>query len=211
MTRHAGGPARRGQGGAPRPAPRCSPAHGTPRRRWTSATRARPATGSRPSTWPPRTPCAKSSPAARPQDTITGEEHGTTRPGQPQRLPLVHRPAGRHHQLHPEHRLLRHLCGSGGFRRRLAGRRRQRPRPGPRLLRRPAGRAPGWRRADRRTQLDRSRPGPHRARSWPRASATTPRVRAEQAGRSAAAGRLRRRPPARVRRPGPVPGGRRNP
>ena len=85
--------------------------------------------------------------AARPQDTITGEEHGTTRPDGTQRLPLVHRPAGRHHQLHPQHRLLRHLRGSGGFRRRLAGRRRQRTCAGPHLLRCPRTRAHGWRKA----------------------------------------------------------------
>ena len=39
---------------------------------------------------PPRTPSASAIRAARPQDTITGEEHGTTRPEDPERAPLVH-------------------------------------------------------------------------------------------------------------------------
>ena len=90
--------------------------------------------------------------AARPRDIITGEEGGTVLPASAQRLPLVHRPARRHHQLHPQHRLLRHLRGGGGPRRRLAGRRRQRPGAGPHLLRVPRrGRlARGGRPADRR-------------------------------------------------------------
>ena len=113
------------------------------------------------------------SPGPGRDDTITGEEGGTVLPDVAQRLPLVHRPAGRHHQLHPQHRLLRHLRGRGGSRRRLAGRRRRRPGPGPELLRLP-GKGHGLRRtAGGRSSSDRSPGAP--GRSWPPASATTRR------------------------------------
>ena len=98
-----------------------------------------------------------------------GHHHGgggRHRPaGGAQRLPLVHRPPRRDHQLHPQHRLLRHLGGGGGPRRRLAGRRRQRPGAGPHLLCVPrrGGLARGAGQADRpvrpRPRTDRPDPG----------------------------------------------------